>query len=303
MNAQATTKEFVEEDARWAIRTATTVAVSRLDNEHQDEVLSFLEERPAHTFGMLGFITLNGLVSPHNRGSFYACRDEEGHLLGVALIGHYILMETRSDAAIEKFARLAKGFCGAHMVLGEQDAVEAFWSYYQDGGQAPRRFCRELLFEQRWPVEARETVPGLRKATLNDLELIVPAHAQSAIDESGIDPLQVDPQGFRRRCARRIEQGQTWVWIEDGRLMFKAEVLTDTSLVTYLEGVWVDPQERGQGHGSRCLSQLGRNLLMKSNSVVLLVNEQAEGARAFYKKAGYKFIGFYDTVFLKPQTH
>ena len=302
MNALSTTKEFVAEEAHGAIGT-TIGSVSRLDTEHHGEVLCFLEERPAHTFGMVGFITLNGLVSPHNRGSFYACRDEEGHLLGVALIGHYILMETRSAAAIEAFAKLAKEFCGAHMVLGEQDAVEAFWSYYEDGGQAPRRFCRELLLEQRWPVDARETVPGLRKATLNDLELVVPAHAQSAIEESGIDPLQVDPQGFRQRCARRIEQGQTWVWIEDGRLKFKAEVLTDTSLVSYLEGVWVDPQERGQGNGSRCLSQLGRNLLMKSKSVVLLVNEQAEGARAFYKKAGYKFIGFYDTVFLKPQTH
>jgi uncharacterized protein len=303
MNALATTMEPVADAARGAIGTAPTVVVSRLDNEHKDEVLNFLEERPAHTFGLVGFIAANGLVSPHNRGSFYACRDEEGHLLGVALIGHYILMETRSDAAIKSFARLAKEFCGAHMVLGEQDAVEAFWAYYEDGGQAPRRFCRELLLEQRWPVEAQETVPGLRKATLNDLELVVPAHAQSAFDESGIDPLQIDPQGFRQRCARRIERGQTWVWIENGRLIFKAEVLTDTSQVTYLEGVWVDPQGRGQGNGTRCLTQLGRNLLMRSNSVVLLVNELAEGARAFYKKAGYKFIGFYDTVFLKLQTH
>lgn len=303
MNALATTMNVDAQARYWSTGPATTVTVSRLENKNQDEVLSFLEERPAHTFGMVGFINTNGVVSPHNRGSFYACRDEEGHLLGVALIGHYILIEARTDAAIEAFAKLAKEYCGGYMVLGEQEAVEAFWRYYQDGGQAPRRFCRELLLEQRWPVQVDETVPGLRQATLEDLELVVPAHAQSAIDESGIDPLQVDPQGFRQRCARRIEQGQTWVWIEDGKLIFKAEVLTDTSLVTYLEGVWVDPQERGKGNGSRCMSQLGRNLLKRSNSVVLLVNEQAEGARAFYRKVGYKFIGLYDTVFLKPQTH
>jgi ribosomal protein S18 acetylase RimI-like enzyme len=287
----------------WTNDATTTVTVSRLVNKDQAEVLAFLEERPAHTFGMVGFIKTNGIVSAHNRGSFYACRDEEGQLEGVALIGRYILLETRTDAAIEGFARLAKEFGGAHMVLGEQDSVETFWRYYEDGGQAPRRFCREMLLEQRLPVEVPQPVPGLRLATLCDLELVVPAHAQSAFDESGIDPLQVDPEGFRQRCARRIRQGQTWVWIEDGRLIFKAEVITDTSLVTYLEGVWVDPRDRGKGNGSRCMSQLGRIFLMRSSSVCLLVNEKAECAIAFYERAGYKFIGYYDTVFLKPQTH
>jgi ribosomal protein S18 acetylase RimI-like enzyme len=299
----STREQVIAEAVPWTIGAAASVTVERLEQEHEAEVLAFLDERPVHTFGMVGFIRTNGLVSAHNRGTFYACRDEQGQLEGVALIGRHILLETRTHAAIEAFAKLAKKVGNAHMVLGEQDLVEAFWRCYEDGGQAPRRFCRELLLEQRWPVEVREAVPGMRLATLNDLDLVVPAHAQSAFDESGIDPLQVDSEGFRRRCARRIEQGQTWVSIENGRLIFKAEVITNTSLVAYLEGVWVDPQVRGKGIGSRCMSQLARNLLMRSSSVCLLVNEKAEGARAFYKRAGYKFIGCYDTVFLKHQTH
>ena len=303
MHALATERQVVAEGAHLAIGKTGTVMVNQLEPEHEAEVLAFLDERPVHTFGMVGFIKANGLVSPDNRGTFYACRDDEGRLQGVALIGRHILFETRTDAAIEAFARLAKGFENAHMVLGEQEHVQAFWSYYAEGGQAPRRFCRELLLEQRGPVEAQEAVPGLRLATMNDLDLVVPAHAQSAFDESGIDPLQVDPEGFRQRCERRIERGQTWVWIEDGRLIFKAEVITDTAPVTYLEGVWVAPQERGKGNGSRCVSQLGRNLLMRSSSVCLLVNEKAEGARALYEGVGYKFISYYDTIFLKQQTH
>jgi hypothetical protein len=42
------------------------------------EVLAFLAERPLHTVNMAGLIRANGLVSPHNRGTFHACRDEEG---------------------------------------------------------------------------------------------------------------------------------------------------------------------------------------------------------------------------------
>lgn len=287
----------------WPTDATGALTVNRLTQEHEAEVLSFLAERPAHTFGMVGFIRTNGLVSPHNRGRFYACRNEVGQLEGVALIGHYILFETRTDAAIEAFAHLAQECRNAHMVLGEQDRVETFWSYYADGGQSPRLYGRELLIEQCWPIEVREAVPGLRLATSNDLDLIVPAHAQSAFEESGVDPLQVDPEGFRQRCARRIEHGRTWVWIESGRLIFKAEVITDTPLVTYLEGVRVDPQERGKPIASRCMSQLGRNLLSRSKSVCLLVNEKFQAARAFYTSAGFQLIGSYDTVFLKQQIH
>ena len=278
-----------------------SLRVEKLRAGQEAEVMEFLGERPSHTFGMAGFIRSNGLVSSHNRGSFYGCRDKEGQLEGVALIGRYILFETRSEAAIKAFAQLAQDCRTAHMLLGEQEKVETFWKHYAESGQAARLYCRELLLEQRWPIEVGEAVAGLRLANIDDLDLVVPAHAQTAFEESGIDPLATDPEGFRQRCARRIEQGQTWVWIEEGRLMFKAEVLTDTSEVVYLEGVWVDPAGRGKGHGFRCMSQLSRELLMRTGSICLLVNERFEGAQRFYKKAGFKLASHYDTIFLKQE--
>ena len=287
------------------LRRAETgsLKIRPLAPEDEAEVLSFLAERPIHTFGMVGFIRANGLVSAHNRGTFYGCRDEEGQLEGVALIGHFILFETRTDGAIEAFAYLAQECRDAHMLLGEEENVETFWSYYADKGQAPRRHCRELLMEGRYADEVKEAVTGLRLATIEDLDVIVPAHAQTVVDESGIDPLEVDAEGFRSRCARRIEQGRSWVWVEEGRLIFKAEVVSDTAETIYLEGIWVDPQERGKGIGTRCMSQLSRTLLKRTSSICLLVNEKLEGAQAFYKKAGYSFISYYDTIFLSQQVH
>jgi predicted GNAT family acetyltransferase len=285
------------------ITKAEPLMIEELGADQEAEVIAFLGERPGHTFGMTGFIRSNGLVSSHNLGSFYACRDKAGQLQGVALIGRYILFETRSDAAIEAFAHLAQDCRNAHMLLGEQGEVETFWRYYADGGQSPRLYGREYLFEQRWPVELKQEVAGLRLATMDELDLIVPAHAQIAYDESGIDPLLADPEGFRKRCARRIEKGQSWVLVENGRLVFKAEVVTDTPETVYLEGIWVDPLERGKGIGSRCMSQLSRSFLMRSSSVCVLVNEKFKSAQAFYKKAGFKFISHYDTIFLKQQVH
>lgn len=290
------------------VNTAAASAVSRvavrpLAGGHEQEVLDFLAARPLHTVVMASFIRDNGLVSPLNRGTFYACRNEEGSLEGVALIGHTTLVEAHTDAALEAFARVAHECPSAHVILGEREKIERFWSYYAEAGQSPRLICRELLFEQKWPVRVREEVPRLRLATLDDLDLVAPVQAQMAFEESGVNPLERDPEGFRRRCARRIEQGRVWVWVEAGRLVFKADVVAETPEVNYLEGVWVNPEERGKGYGLRCVSQLSRTLLMKSGVVSLLVNERNTEAAALYTRAGYKLRGCYDTIFLQQKNY
>ena len=91
--------------------------------------------------------------------------------------------------------------------------------------------------------------------------------------------------------------------IENGKLIFKADIVTDSPEVIYLEGVDVHPEERGKGYGLRCISQLNATLLKRAPSIVLLVNEMNKAAQSFYQKAGYKLIGNYDTIFLKKDLH
>jgi ribosomal protein S18 acetylase RimI-like enzyme len=273
--------------------------IEPLAEQHKAEVLAFLSERPLHTVYLAGFILDNGIVSPLNRGSFYGYRNSEGCLEGVALIGHATLFEARSDEALAAFAGIAQKSSRTHMLMGEMEKVEHFWNLYGEGGQAPRVMCRELLFEQKFPVEVRKPVQGLRRATLRDLGMLLPVQAEMAFEESGVNPMEKDPNGFRLRCARRIEQGRVWVLIENGQLIFKADIMSDTPEVVYLEGIYVAPEERGHGIGRRCLSQLTRNLLARTKTVSLLVNEQNETASDFYLKAGFKLRAHYDTIFLQ----
>lgn len=270
-------------------------------SERSDEVeiLAFLVERPVHMVVMVGLIRDNGLESPFNRGTFYFCRDSAGRLEGVALIGHATFVEARTDAALRALTRLAQKECDAHMILGEQELIHRFWNYYAAAGQKPRLFCRELLFEQRFPVGAREPVEGLRRATLEDLPLVMPVHAEMARQESGVNPLEADAQGFRLRCARRIEHGRAWVLIRDGELVFKADIASDTPDCVYVEGVYVEEASRQQGVGLLCLSQLTRTLLGRASAVCALVNEQNLAAQALFLKAGYRVRGYYDTIFLE----
>jgi len=239
------------------------------------------------------------MVSELNRGAFYGCRNQQGKLEGVALIGHATLIETRTDRALQALAELARQSATPHLIMGEEERIDEFWNYYSEGGQEMRLACRELLFELRWPVQVREEVLEMRVATLDDLELVLPVHAQMAFEESGINPLEKDPDGFRERYARRIEQGRSWVCVEEGKLTFKADVVSDTPDAIYLEGVWATPEKTGTGYSLRCMSQLARNLLSQAKSLVLFVNEDNKKAQRYYQKAGFNLRATYDTIFLK----
>lgn len=274
--------------------------VHTLNESHSEsEVLDFLSGRPAQAVIMSGLIRDNGFESPFNRGTFHACRDAEGRLEGVALVGHAVYVAADTLPALKAFARIAQGQQHAHMILGEDVLVSRFWEHYAPAGQAPRIFSREVLYELRWPVSAPERVEGLRPATLDDLLLVMPVHAAMAYEESGVNPLDVDLHGFRMRCARRIEHGRVWVLVEDGNLLFKADLASDTPECVYIEGLYVDPASRKKGLGLSCLSQLGCQLLERSQTVSALVNEQNLPAQALFSKAGYRLRGRYDTVFLE----
>ncbi len=274
------------------------VRVERLTNSDTAAVLRFLAQRPIHTVAMMSMIHDNGIVSPFNRGTFYGCRDLKGQLEGVALVGHATLMETVSDRALAALAKVARDCPNTHMIMGEKERVADFWSHYSETGRQHRLACREWLFELSWPVEVRETVSGLRPATVNELDLVMPIQAELALAESGIDPLAVDPEGFRTRCLRRIEQGRTWVVVENGFLVFKADVISKTQDVIYLEGIWLREDSRKKNLGTRFMSELMRRLLENSKSVCLLVNETNELAKSFYRKCGFNFRATYETIFL-----
>jgi uncharacterized protein len=276
--------------------------IHQLTDEHEAEALKFLASRSVDALYMTGLIQDNGLESPFNRGAFYGYRDDQERLQGIALIGHATLIETQSETALSAFAQLARAFAHAHVIVGDQEKVGRFWKYFAGGAHVePRLICRELLFEQRLPIAALEPVEGLRQATLDDLAAVLPVQARLAEMESGINPLEVDPEGFQLRLKRRIEQGRVWVWIEMGRLIFKVDIMSETEDVIYLEGVFVHPEERGKGYGLRCMSQTGRRLLARAGTLCLLVNERNKEAQSFFFKAGYKLRDCYDTIFLNQQ--
>src|SRR5205823_112324 len=108
------------------------------------------------------------------------------------------------------------------MVIGEERAVGELWERAQRRMPRPRDDRPgQPVYALREPPEPGET--GLRAARLLDLDLLVPACAEAHREEIGVDPLRRDAEGFRWRTRQQIEEGRSWLWVEEGVIRFKAE--------------------------------------------------------------------------------
>ena len=175
----------------------------------------------------------------------------------------------------------------ARMIIGEESAVDDLWREAAPRMPAPR--------DDRpgQPVYVIEEAPepggtGIRPAVPADLELLVPACAAAHREEIGIDPLARDPDGFRWRTRAQIDEGRSWIWVEDGVIFFKAEASAWTPSAVQLQQVWVDPEVRRRGHAKRAMCDLCRLLLERVPSVCLFVRPENAPAIRVYEGIGMR---------------
>ncbi len=221
-------------------------------------------------------------VARRGLGRFAGLR-EAGRLTALLHLGANLVPSGPGCAA---FAELvAKG--EPRMVVGEEEAVSELWEVVRDV------FPEPLDDRPGQPVYVLEQPPpsgasGLRSATLHDLDPLVVAAAEAYREEVGVDAHARDPALFEWRTRAQIEEGRSWLWTENGRILFKAEASAWTPDAVQLQQVWVEPELRGQGYGRRGLSDLCRLLLETTPVVCLFVRPENARAIALYERIGMR---------------
>jgi len=248
-----------------------------------DQILRFCAEDPVERVFLED-------VARRGQGRFAGLVDG-GELVGLCHLGSNLVPSGRGCAA---FASLAAR-SGARMVIGEQRAVGDLWEAAQRRMPAPRadRPDQPVYTIDRPPPAGGS---GLRPATAADLDLLVPACAASHEEELGVDPLSRDPNGFRWRTRAQIDEGRSWVWEQDGVILFKAEASAWTPDAVQLQQVWVDPGARRRGNASRGLRDLVRLLLEQVPQVCLFVRAENAPAIALYESIGMRHVLDYRSV-------
>jgi RimJ/RimL family protein N-acetyltransferase len=239
-----------------------------------DQVLGFCGEEPVERV-FLEDIARRGL------GRFSAVAGLDGRLEALCHVGANVVPSGAGCAAFAEAAARS----GARMVIGEERAVGELWDAAQRRMPRPRDDRPgQPVYELREGPEAGGT--GLRAARVSDLDLLVPACAAAHREEIGLDPLKRDAEGFRWRTRQQIEEGRSWIWLEEGVIRFTAEASAWTPAAVQLQQVWVDPQARRRRYAYRALSDLCRLLLERVPAVCLFVRPENVSALGLYDSIG-----------------
>jgi GNAT superfamily N-acetyltransferase len=265
-------------------------------------VSEFLNRQPLRNVVMLGAVCDYGLESSLHGGSFYGCfRQEE--LIGVALIGRHVVL-SGSKESVSVFAEVARHCHQStlQMVLGEEELVEEFCRLLlQPPCQMTVRLAQpQILYAVTEIGNAVSEIKGLRLARTDEREEVAQVQARICREETGVDPLKLDPTGFRWRVTARIERGREWILCDANGIMFKTDVIFETEKAIYLEGVWVRPDLRGFGLGTTILKSLCQRLLRHHAAVCLFADGDDKRINAFYQGVGFKAMANYRVVRFGP---
>jgi RimJ/RimL family protein N-acetyltransferase len=229
-------------------------------------------------------------VARRGLGSFTAFA-QNGRLTALCHVGANVVPSGEDCARFAEAASRGR----ARMIIGDERAVGELW------GELARRMPRPRDDRPGQPVYAISDAPepgdtGLRRATEDDFELLVPACAAAHEEEIGIDPMARDAEGFRWRTRSQIEEGRSWLWVERGTILFKAEASAWTPSAVQVQQVWVDPPARNKGYAQRGMRDLCRLLLAEVPAVCLFVRPENAPAIRVYEAIGMKRHGSYRSL-------
>jgi hypothetical protein len=248
-----------------------------------DQILAFCAEDPVERVFLED-------VARRRLGRFTAFADN-GRLTALCHVGANVVP---SGADCGRFADVAaRG--RARMIIGDERAVTELWSDLAERMPEPRDDRPgQPVYAISQPPAAGDT--GLRPAGERDFALLLPACAAAHEEEIGVDPMARDPDGFRWRTRSQIEEGRSWIWVERGTILFKAEASAWTPAAVQVQQVWVDPPVRNKGYGQRGMRDLCRLLLAQVPTVCLFVRPENAPAIRVYEAIGMERRGSYRSL-------
>jgi uncharacterized protein len=211
------------------------------------------------------------------------------------------LIPLRGGAAdLRAFADQALGSARrCSSLVGPADLVLPMWERLSTGWGRARdvRARQPLLALGTRPVCAAD--PAVRLVRVDELDAYLVAAVDMFIGEVGVDPRAGDGgRGYRRRVAGLIAAGRAYARFERGRVVFKAEIGSQSPAVGQIQGVWVDPEWRGRGLGTAGTAAGAAAVVDGGRIASLYVNGFNAVARAAYARVGFRQVGTFATVLL-----
>lgn len=222
-----------------------------------------------------------------------------GRLESLCYSGANLVPVAATPEAVHAFARraLRQGrVCSS--IVGPQDAVQALWAELEPhwGPAREVRPCQPVMATSCPPALPGD--PAVRRVRPEEIDVLLPSCVAMYTEEVGVSPLGSDGGAlYRSRVTELVAQGRSYARIEDGEVLFKAEIGAVTPQACQVQGVWVAPRLRGQGFGTAGMASVVRAALeLTAPAVTLYVNDYNLAARRAYERVGFVSAGTFASV-------
>lgn len=224
---------------------------------------------------------------------------DTGRLTSALYVGANVIPIDTGPAARAAFADRARRVgrrCSS--IVGPASEVLDLWRLLEPAWGTARevRTRQPLMVCDSEPRIAAD--PFVRPVRLDELDLLLPACIAMFTEEVGVSPVAGGAyESYRARIGDIVRAGRAFARIEDGRVVFKAEVGAATDAACQVQGVWVDPADRGRGlsaPGMAAVVQAARERI--APVVSLYVNDYNTAARKSYVTVGFREVGTFATV-------
>ncbi|MFC6886760.1 MULTISPECIES: GNAT family N-acetyltransferase [Actinomadura] len=275
-----------------------SLPVRVLDDRYLDEALRILDADPVGNVFVASRVHAAGL-DPRRLGAQVWGYARDGRLASLCYSGANLIPVAAGPEAVRAFAERAQAQgrrCSS--IVGPAGAVGEMWEFLAPYWGPPR------AVRAAQPVLATSAVPDVppdrrvRRVGMEEFDIVYPACVAMFTEEVGISPNTGDGGVlYRARVAELIREGRAFARIEDGRVMFKAEIGAVTPHACQVQGVWVPPDLRGRGLSVTGMAAVVDEALRGvAPTVSLYVNDYNTRARATYSRVGFTESGTFMSV-------
>ncbi|GAB3058889.1 GNAT family N-acetyltransferase [Intrasporangium mesophilum] len=227
----------------------------------------------------------------------------DGQLAGLAWVSANVVpVELDEDGIAAMATRIMRMRRQCASLFGPSEQVNALWERLGPtwGPVRAVRTHQPLLTTSTRPSALGLPLdPDVRPARLNEVDIVLPAAAHMFTEEIGYPPYHGSDRGYRASIGALIRAGHTYVKVEDGEVVFKADVGSLALGCAQVQGVWLHPRLRGQGLSVPAMASVVEQVLDGlADEVSLYVNDFNVAARSTYARCGFRQVGAFTTVLL-----
>jgi predicted GNAT family acetyltransferase len=263
-----------------------------LNDRDREDVLALCDRGPVVNVFVSSRVHEAGLDPARLGGQIWGFAPG-GRLTSLCYAGANLVPVAATPAAVTAFAgraRLQGRRCSS--IVGPVPAVRDMWDLLRPYWGQPREIRdNQPMMAISGPPRA-DPDPLVRRVRPDELDVLLPASVAMFTEEVGVSP--VGPDGgaaYRTRVGELIGLGRAFARIENGRVLFKAEIGAVTPGACQVQGVWVRPELRGRGLAVAGMAAVVNEALRRVAPVVsLYVNDFNAPARAVYRRVGFTEI-------------